>query len=330
MTKNHSQSKSSKHNSKVSHGNANSNSAKIITKKQQQSSLYFSNTDLTDLESQRCDVIDEFVMYEREMVRMENEIIPALANRSYHLPGNTYCEDIIQYYRNNHPIISIFCHHVQHPIKFRMRLLQLFGSIVCGLTLTNAIWLWFYFSGSDENEPVITIPISDGTSTETNGRTQEEFTVTQGMIYLWTVGGTIHAIYDNTIWYISACVCCLSSENLDTYRKWGTYFIVTTVLTFTAIATLALLLRTSVEEAQNDNDDGIVEVSFHDKYVFEFLISYATEFVLALCVYYPVVAYILFSGVLACGFNIPILGGRPYEVAMAEKAYNNKNQQQFR
>ena len=294
---------------------------------QQISSLYASNTDSTDLESHRCDVIDEFVLYEREMVRMENEIIPALANRSYHLPGNSYHEDIIQYFRNNHPIIGIFCHHAQHPVQFRMRLLQLFSSIICGLTLTNGVWLWFYFSKSDQDEPFLTIPFGGGNS-ETNDGTSNNnnFTVTYQMIYLWTIGGTLHAIYDNTIWYISACVCCLSSTNLETYRKWGTYAIITIVLTFTTVATLALLLRTSAEEAQNDNDDEIVEISFHEKYVFEFLISYVTEFILALFIYYPIIATLLFSGVFSCGMNIPVLGGRPYEVMMAERAYQKRQQ----
>ena len=298
---------------------------------QQSSSLYANNTDSTDLESQRCDVIDEFVLYEREMVRMENEIIPALANRSYHLPGNTYNEDIIQYFRNNHPIISICCHHVQHPIQFRMRLLQLFSSLVCGLTLTNGVWLWFYYSKSDEDTPFVTIPFGgSGTDDGTNGVSNNDFTITYQMIYLWTFGGAIHAIYDNTIWYISACVCCLSSTNLETYRKWGTYVIITIVMTFTTMATLALLLRSSAEEAQNDNDDGVVEISFHQKYVYEFLISYVTEFILALFIYYPIIAMVLFSGVCSCGFHIPVLGGRPYEVMMAERAYQKQQQQNNR
>jgi hypothetical protein len=290
--------------------------------------LYASNTDSTDMESQRCDVIDEFVLYERDLHRLENEIIPALANRSYHLPGNTYHQDIIQYFRNNHPIIGIFCHHVQHPIQFRMRLLQLFSSIICGLTLTNGVWLWFYYSKSDQETPFVTIPIggSDTTGSDGTGTNNGNFTVTYQMIYLWTIGGTIHAIYDNTIWYISACVCCLSSTNLETYRKWGTYAIITIVLTFTTVATLALLLRTSAEEAQNDNDDEIVEISFHEKYVFEFLISYVTEYILALFIYYPIIATLLFSGVFSCGLNIPILGGRPYDVMMAERAYQKKLQ----
>lgn len=315
-------------NKKSSHG---SDKLAVIEKKkraeqQHSSSLYASNTDSTDLESQRCDVIDEFVLYEREMVRLENEIIPALANRSYHLPGNTYHQDIIQYFRNNHPIIGIFCHHVQHPIQFRMRLLQLFSSIICGLTLTNGVWLWFYYSKSDQETPFVVIPIGGSDTNDGTGTNNGNFTVTYQMIYLWTIGGTIHAIYDNTIWYISACVCCLSSTNLKTYRKWGTYAIITIVLTFTTVATLALLLRTSAEEAQNDNDDEIVEISFHEKYVFEFLISYVTEFTLALFIYYPVIATLLFSGVFSCGLNIPILGGRPYDVMMAERAYQKKVQ----
>ena len=312
---------------KMNHG---SDKLAIIAKKkqeQQSSPMYPNYTDSTDMESQRCDVIDEFALYERDMVRLENEIIPALANRSYHLPGNTYHEDIIQYFRNNHPIISIFCHHVQHPIQFRMRLLQLLSSIVCGLTLTNGVWLWFYYSKSDQYDtPFVTIPLGGGGGDSSNGNSSSDFTVTYQMIYLWTIGGALHAIYDNTIWYISACVCCLSSTNLETYRKWGTYAIITIVLTFTTVATLALLLRSSAEEAQNDNDDEVVEITFHQKYVYEFLISYVTEFILALFIYYPIIAILLFSGIFSCGWNIPILGGRPYDVMMADRAYQKQQQ----
>jgi hypothetical protein len=303
------------------------NGSNRITKKP---SIHYSNTDLTDLESQRCDVIDEFSMFERQMTQMEDVIIPALAMRCYHLPGNTYGQDILQYFRNNHPILSMFFHHVQHPIKFRMRALQLFGSVIFGLAVTNIIWLWLYFSNTDEDEPVVTIQIGEPSATDfTNTSTQQHFEITRGMLLLWTVGGALHAIYDNTIWYISACVCCLSSTHLDSYRKWGTNFIVTVVLTFTAIATLALLLRTSAEEEAQNVDDDVVQIKFYETYVYKFLISYATELVLALFIYYPVIALTLFSGVLGCG-KVPILGGRPYEVALAEKAYKESRLQQRR
>ena len=105
------------------------------------------------------------------------------------------------------------------------------------------------------------------------------------------------------------------------------------VLTFTAMATLAVLLRTSIEASQKEttttttNESGVagfdpnddrVELRIQDASAYEFLISYALELVLALFLYYPVVGSVLFSGYLGCG-AIPILGGRPYEVKMEER-----------
>ena len=75
-----------------------------------------------------------------------------------------------------------------------------------------------------------------------------------------------------------------------------------TVVFFTVIATLAVVLRTSAEHLS----------------IYKYLISYATELVLALFVYYPLIGTVLFTGILGCG-NVPILGGRPYEVKMEAK-----------
>jgi hypothetical protein len=298
---------------------------RISQAKEENPPFYFSNTDLTDLESQRCDVIDEISLYERKMTEFEDCVLPALAMRNYHIPGNTYWQDLVQYFRNNHPVIGIFCHHPRHPIRCGMRLLQLFSSVIFGLAITNVIWLWFYFSKANENEPVVTIGLP-GSSSNGKGSSSSQFDITHGMIILWTVGGTVHAIYDNTIWYISACVCCLSSQNLDAYRKWGTYLIITVSLTVAAIATLALLLRTSAEAEATITDDDVLQIKFYDQYVYEFLVSYAIVLVLSLFLYYPVVAFVFFSGVLSCGFNVPVLGGRPYEVWLAEKAERLRRQ----
>ena len=316
-----------KGNQKTKTPDPNGASKKKRTEQKPSNVFYYSNTDLTDMESQRCDVIDEFSLFERQMTEFEDVILPALAMRCYHLPGNTYWQDVVQYFRNNHPVIGIFCHHPQHPIRFGMRLLQLFSSIIFGLAITNVIWLWLYFSNTDSSAPVLTIDIP-GAASETNPT--GGFDITHGMILLWTVGGTVHAIYDNTIWYISACVCCLSSQNLDAYRKWGTFVIITVSLTVAAIATLALLLRTSAEAEADTVDDDVVQIQFYDQYVYEFLISYAIVLVLSLFLYYPVVALVFFSGILSCGLKVPILGGRPYEVWQAEKALASRRQSKER
>ena len=281
-------------------------------------------------------------------------LIPALALRSYHLPGYGYCDDWLQYLRNNHPLISLCCHHRLHPIKFGMRLVFLIGSIVFGLMLTNISWLWFFYSGSDQDEPAVTITVNDflgsdgsSNSTLTDGGqpTDDEnntIEITQFTLFLWTFGAALHALFDNTVWYITACVCCL--HNRQHYHKFkccGSYCVVFVTVVVTAIATFAVLLRVTIEEEQQTEqpeeqalgvngieagDGETVRIRFQDASSYSFLLSYTTELILALVVWYPVCFTILFSGILGCG-RLPILGGRPYEVKLEEKQANKQGRQ---
>jgi hypothetical protein len=296
-------------------------------------------TDCDSSSSDSCDVVDQFREYEHEVSR-ENELVPALAMRCYHLPGYTYWGDWVQYFRNNHPVLGLCCHHVQHPIRARLRLLHLTGSLVFGLAATNIIWLYFFYDGSDIRQPVISINVRGFGSSETSPTDVDagnatpagvaaydsasvgHFDITQGMVVLWTFGALLHAIFDNTVWYMTACVCCLSSSRVDTYRKWGTYCIVVAVLLITAVATLALVVRTSAEVLSNTpyHDDDVTnpDLSLHEASMYKLLISYVIEFSISLFIYYPMIATILFSGILGCG-SVPVLGGRPYEVTLEAK-----------
>lgn len=277
-----------------------------------------------------------------------NEVIPALALRSYHLPGNSWCDDWFQYFANNHPVLGICCHNRLHPIRMRMRIINLIGSIVFGLAVTNMIWLWFIYNEDDAQSPVLTLSLGgvsvggannatgaqiDDTNSNNNNNSQQQIEVTQGMVMLWTLGGGLHALFDNTIWYVTACVCCLpgrSLERLGKYKWCGSYIVVFVVVACTAFASFAVVLRATLDESQDnvelsdldtggltddkiDLSDGVSNAS-----AYTFLIAYAIELVLALTVYYMIVGTILFSGVLGCG-KIPILGGRPYEVMEEEK-----------
>jgi hypothetical protein len=293
----------------------------------------------------------------------EKELVAALGLRSYHLPGNTWCQDWSQYFANNHPIFGICCHHKKHPIGMRMRIVNLFGSIVFGLCVTNVIWLTFLYVKEDVDTAVVTISLGGGVSfgATTNNATNsnatisvdladnlsditninsisnnndatstnmQEIQITEGMIMLWTVGGALHALFDNTIWYVTACVCCLpgrSLERLGKFRWCGSYIAVFFVIAFTACATFAVVLRATLDSNEENvdltdlgtagiTDDNIKLGQTSDASAYEFMIGYAVELVLALIVYYPLVGTILFSGILVCG-KIPVLGGRPYEVS---------------
>jgi hypothetical protein len=266
--------------------------------------------------------------------------------RAYHLPGNSWSEDWFQYFSNNHPLFGICCHHPLHPITFRMRIVNLFGSIVVGLAVTNIIWLWFIFSDEyDSNTTVLTISLgginTDVYNTTSSGRSSsqnsnDQINITEGMILLWTVGGIFHAVFDVTVWFMTACVCCLPGQRLERFYKYkwcGNYFVVLAVVACTAIATLSVLVRASLATEASVNSDvnvtgvdsaGLVDDNIQldpandSKEAFKYLLSYAVELALALLVYYPIVGTIFFSGILGCG-KVPILGGRPYEMAQEQK-----------
>ena len=249
-----------------------------------------------------------------------------------------------RYFANNHPLLGICCHHPRHPIRTPMRLLNLFASVVFGLLLTNMIWLFFVLSDEYESEhAVLTISLGGSVDYATNTTRfdsipdkDSEIAITEGMIMLWTLGGGLHALFDNTVWYLSACVCCLpchSQESLERFQKYGTIFMVFAVLGISAVASFVVVLRASLDDGDEQQtepigsagitDDKVDLFGYQDKSSFKFLLSYGVELGLALFIYYPVVGTVLFSGVLGCG-KVPVLGGRPYEVMMEKKRIERK------
>jgi len=239
----------------------------------------------------------------------DERLVVALATRSYHLPGFTYGEDLCQYLRNNHPLLGIFCHHELHPITTKMRILALLGSVLCGLTISNIFFLLVLKEEKFQVE-VISVRIN-GTN----------WSITTGLLLLWTLGGAIHATYDIWIWYIAACACCPFS------KKWRQYGASTTIFLFVMLLTMSsfvVLVRACLDREENlevdvldlesagiaDDQITLSDIEPHD---LRFLLGYTMEFMLALLVYYPIGSVTLFSGVLGCG-RLPVLGGRPRDI----------------
>eukprot|EP00522_Entomoneis_paludosa_P002887 CAMPEP_0172468636 /NCGR_PEP_ID=MMETSP1065-20121228/61726_1 /TAXON_ID=265537 /ORGANISM="Amphiprora paludosa, Strain CCMP125" /LENGTH=551 /DNA_ID=CAMNT_0013226063 /DNA_START=16 /DNA_END=1671 /DNA_ORIENTATION=+ len=272
-----------------------------------------------------------------------DELIPAMALRSYHLPEYNYCADWMQFMSNTHPLFGICCHHRLHPVAWPMRLLHLLGSVIFGLLVTNLIWLFMVYENErDQDRPVVTIevgslnetlgqiaPLANLTTTDSDGTSIE---ITEGMIFLWTVGGTLHAFFDVTIWYLTACVCCLPGRSMESWaglKRYGVILIAFTMVAIGAFTSFLVVLRATLSDNEDadlnqalDGEDGEEDINpltdWEDKSSFQFLISYLVEVLLALVVYYPIVGTVLFTGVLGCG-RIPVLGGRPYEVKQAER-----------
>lgn len=272
-------------------------------------------------------------------------VIPALAVRSYHLPGYSYWKDWFSYLANNHPVLGICCHHRLHPVRVGIRVLSLLGSIAFGLAATNIIWL--YFQGHDDptlltlgaanvTDTVAATPVAGAAVSSVMGAPQGSsggVQISLSMVVLWTIGGSAHALFDNTVWFIAACVCCLPRRHTQyarykRFQKFGTFFVLVVAVLSAAVASLVVLLRAVAQTSgasvdMSGLDDQVDLGGVREASSFRFLISYCIELALALFVYYPLLAFTLFSGVLGCG-RVPILGGRPYEIRCEERRKNKQ------
>ena len=291
----------------------------------------------------------------RRSQKEESSVATALGNRAYHLPGYGYFADMQQYLINNHHLWGLCCRHPKHPIGTRLRAFNLVGSALCGLAITNLIWLGTIHFNEDPDSVLFKITfyrenideaflqyanstnateapgpsfelMLPGPRDEATAETLEKtLQITTGMVFLWTVGGTLHALYDSAVWYAAACACCLPGnrcESLGFMRRAGGYFIMFVVVLLAATASFAVVVRVTL---MSDDDD--IEESFLDSRLgnhvgkYEFLLAYFVEFLLALFLYYPLFQTILFTGVLGflgCG-KIRFLGGRPFEMKQVER-----------
>jgi hypothetical protein len=330
----------------------------------------------------------------KQVVDEENVVMTALATRAFHLPGYGYLSDWKHYVCNNHLIFGICCHHPLHPFTTKQRCLNLLGSALFGLAITNVIWLGYIYYDQDPNSLLLKVTFRGGSDAEDNfadlaadtslsnytrdtatnatnnftgfndfddsprpassfevflpSPTDDDFTsetltntlsVTKGMVLLWTVGAGLHAVFDATIWYLSACACCLPGnrcEQLGWMRRMGSAFTLFVVLLVTALASFAVVLRASLTDHEEidfsqSNSAGLLDDTIdvgegfreaaENVGALEFVMGYFVEFVLALFVYSPLFMTLLFNGYLnciGCG-KIGKLGGRPFEMRVLEE-----------
>jgi len=260
-------------------------------------------------------------------------VIPPLLMRSYHLPGNNWMQDWVQYMLNNHPFFGICFHHKYHPIKRNVRIFSFIGSALFGLAITNIVYLAFVFSDADYDKSYI--EVSAGNNATLTGKPNIDssvtaLSVTNGNIALWTIGAFLHATYDNVIWALAACTCCHSGEvtekRMERYRGTGTLLVMFSAIVVTALATFAVALRNALDSGDvtveqvkvenlggGTNDENVDIWQVDGANDLEFLIAFAVELALSYLVFYPICGTILFTGIISCGKR-PVTGGRPYEL----------------
>ena len=273
---------------------------------------------MTDDNTHRISSSNEEIIIEEKYTPEEKELIAALAIRSYHLPGYSYMGDLWQYISNNHPFLGIFLHHKLHPVHTGWRLLIFLGSILFGLTVSNIFFLLVLSDDRYQQEVFVVTTIGG-----------EEWTITYAYIMLWTLGGSAHALFDMSIWYITSCGgCCPFSDRCQVF---GHVLVVFTIAFLLAMASFMVVLRASIQHQEDDGEkvniydldsgglaNDQIELYEIEKEDVNFLLGYLMEFAVAMVIYYPLGSIILFSGVLGC-FRLPILGGRPRDIYVLSK-----------
>lgn len=251
-----------------------------------------------------------------------NDIIvrDRLNDGAFHLPGNNWWQDLYQYNINTHPLFGICWHHPLHPIRRGVRLAALFGSVAFGLAITNIVALFFLLNDNNAlNKSYYHITIIDKnvTHSSTVNNQVDSININTAMILLWTVGGALHALYDNTIWAVASCSWFAPGGKHEDKRRFRIWLILFLVLIGVVGATLVTLIL-AITEQQNGNDDnsGGSRVSYvKGAQYYRFLVAYSIELVGEMLLWYPIVGTLLFSGILGC-WKLPLLGGRAAELKM--------------
>ena len=266
---------------------------------------------------------DESIIYSSSVNNdndpLDDIIRHKLSKRSYHLPGNNFCQDLCMYVRNNHQVFGICCHHKLHPVTIRHRLVILMGSLAFGLTMTNAVYLYLLWGMDDVDhysDSAISISLGiggdvvDGIATENTLKID----ISHGMAILWTVGAASHSLFDLVLWHMIACAyterkCC---------HTVGWNMAVSLVILTVALTTCIAVVRAydyGLDDIQNSE---YIDANGLEKADFRYLYGCLLELAISLFVYTPMMQMVLFSGILGCGV-LPVLGGRPYRVREDEK-----------
>lgn len=152
---------------------------------------------------------------------------------------------------------------------------------------------------------------------------ENTFQMTTGVVFLWTVGGTLHAPCDSAVCCAAACACCMPGnrcESLGFMRRAGGCFGVFAVVLLAATASFAVVMRVTL--MFDDIEESFLGARLGNHVgKCEFPLACFVEFLLALFLCHPLFQTTLFTGVLGflgCG-KIRFLGGRPFEMKQVER-----------
>ena len=203
------------------------------------------------------------------------------------------------------------------------------------MTITNVVYILFVLEEADYDYSYYSVGIDRNiTSNQEINENLTTLDVTAGIIWLWTVGGALNAVFDHLIWEVASCACFAPGGRFEKYpycQKMGPLLVIMMTLSVCAAGTLTVLLRAEQESGAGPEGvdttnatvptidsikatDEVHVVKWQkDLETYSFLMAYIVEMVLSFLLWYPIIGTILFSGVLGCG-RLPLVGGRPREM----------------
>jgi hypothetical protein len=246
-----------------------------------------------------------------------DEIRGLLSARSPHLPGYDWFQDWVQWMQNNHPLIGLCYNYKENPIGIGVRVMTLIVSLANASAVANFVYLHF-LNFKDDHHALKGVL---------------QLTIQRSII--WTVGASLHALVDLTIWQFTMPLFCRES-----YGRWFTYilWIICLILSLTSFINRvnAYTVFKNGEDSfyyyytgnddeygytddqkdvnanianENAVDENVVESIFSGSY----LVGYLIELFLSYCFYYPFLATMLLF-VLPCCFC-----GRQREIERQEE-----------
>ena len=273
--------------------------------------------------------------------RLRQSIIPLLLGQAYvslnqqlrhsnflthcwfqqHLPDYTYGEDLFQYTYNRHPVLGLLWRHPLHPIGFNVRFVCLAGSMFVGFAVSNIIYITFLAFGWDFDENYFeiaaeTIAIT-GKDSFDNEIMAAAATFTNGNVAIWTVGSTLHAVFDSSLWSMAACTCLAKDgfvDKIDRYSRLGSLAVSTYVIGIAVIAFASAAVRLVWTSENGTADEPSIELAPS----LGFVMSVTVEAVIAFFFFYPLFAFMMFSGLLSF-LDEDYFGGRRFEMLLVEQ-----------
>ncbi len=273
----------------------------------------------TTLSTTDDDSIISMTTHENNEIDNEETIIKKLSLRAYHLPGNSVMQDWAMYIKNNHLVFGMCCHHRLHPMTFKHRLIILLGSLACGMSITNVIYLWHVWLNKEYDDTALSLTLG-GDFSERVPKNYQRVNITHGMAMLWTIGSGAHSLFDLFLWHVITCGCCRTK----CFHSAGWYIAVSITMVMVALTSFIALVRAyqteseQIPEGLEFSNPGSPITFGGGEPDFKFLWGYLIELAVSLFIYTPLVQSLLFSGIIGCGV-VPFLGGRPREVRYESK-----------